>query len=125
MVVIFFSIHECTETNKSKPALVPLDRERKRDGDAHHPHLNTRGHHSLSKQAPTISLYSPAELTRLKEAIGKTGKLLLGWVASEVDALGDVALEALHASLEKSLLALVEVGQGVQGLLGSVGLGVR
>jgi hypothetical protein len=40
----------------------------------------------------------------------------------EVDALGDVTLQALHGGLEEYLLVLVDAGQWVQGLLGSAGL---
>jgi hypothetical protein len=46
----------------------------------------------------------------------------LRWVVHEVDALGDVTLQALHGGLEECLLVLVDAGQWVQGLLGSVGL---
>lgn len=40
----------------------------------------------------------------------------------EVHTLGDVALKALHASLEEGLLVVVQVAEGAQGLLSSVGL---
>jgi len=46
----------------------------------------------------------------------------LGRVVGEVDALLDVALEALDSLLQKRLLLVGDALQGVGGLLGTVGL---
>jgi hypothetical protein len=50
------------------------------------------------------------------------GKLLLGWVVREADALCDVALQALYTGLKEDLFVLVEVCEWVQGFLSSGGL---
>lgn len=47
---------------------------------------------------------------------------LLGRVVGELDALLDVALEALDGRLEQRLLLVGEVAEDVDGLLGTVGL---
>lgn len=52
--------------------------------------------------------------------VGARGEeLLLGWVVGEVYALRDVALQALYTGLKEGLLVVVEVGEWVDGLLGS------
>jgi hypothetical protein len=43
-------------------------------------------------------------------------------VVSEGDSLGDVALETFYSSLEEDLLALVDVGEWVESLFGTVDL---
>jgi hypothetical protein len=51
---------------------------------------------------------------RRKEQMENTrGRLLLWWVVGECDTLGDVALEAFDASLEKSLFVVIEVCEWV------------
>jgi hypothetical protein len=51
--------------------------------------------------------------------------LLLRWVLGEANTLADVALQSLDGGLEQRLLGLVDVGEGVEGLLGSGGLFAR
>lgn len=48
--------------------------------------------------------------------IGLVGSLLWGWVLDKVDALLDVALEALGAGFEKLLLLLRDAAEDVLGL---------
>jgi len=54
--------------------------------------------------------------------LGKEEVLLWWRVLDEVDALLDVALEALDASLQELLLLFGHTAKNVNGLLGAVGL---
>jgi hypothetical protein len=52
--------------------------------------------------------------TRREEKMGNmVERLLLWWVVGECDTLGDIALEALDASLQKGLFVFVEVFEWV------------
>ena len=47
------------------------------------------------------------------------GRLLLGWVVREGDALGDIALQAFYTGLEECLFILIEVAEWVVCLFSS------
>jgi hypothetical protein len=53
---------------------------------------------------------------------GIRGESLLRWVVSEVNALLDVAFQALDASLKQGLLVFIDARKHIDCLLGTVGL---
>lgn len=67
---------------------------------------------------------APSTLEKATSTLGEIGGkyLLLGRVVGEVDALLDVALEALDSLAQELLLLLGNALQGVGGLLHTVGL---
>jgi hypothetical protein len=77
---------------------------------------------SRSRRILFLDLQYGREECRGKGKERQKGKLLLGWVVGEADALCDVALQALYTGLKEDLLVLVEVCEWVQGFLCSGGL---
>jgi hypothetical protein len=68
-------------------------------------------------------LFGDMHVRGSKESI--RGESLLRWVMSEVNALLDVAFQALDASLKQSLLVFVDACEHINCLLGTIGLSFR